>query len=211
MIERFTADDGRVDADATRDALTGTLSRRGLAALIARIAASTRHGGEITLLMIDIDGLATLDRLHGAGAGDQARVTIAHRLRLLVAPHDRVARVAQDVFACLLCHHAGAPVAIDTAREMIAAIAWPVDLAGTTVTLRGAAGIAAMPAGAPTSERLFAAARIAMEWAVARGHPGHCVYEPGLSVAGFPPASATDHLWTHARPPEMLDRRAAGA
>ena len=186
MIERFAAHDLRAGGtDATRDLLTGALNRHGLTALIDRIAGSARRGRGITLLMVDVDGLASVDSDYGERAGDEVRVTIAHRLRLFVAPHDSVARVARNVFACILCQGPDSPIAIDMTKEMLAAIAWPVDVPGGTVMLRGAAGIAAATAGARTAERQLAAARVAMEWVVARGHGGHCVYEPGVDPAGF--------------------------
>ncbi|WP_300681406.1 GGDEF domain-containing protein [Nocardioides sp.] len=88
------------DAAANTDVLTGLLNRRGwdiLAADVeARVAGLGEHGG---VVMIDLDGLKTVNDTVGHHAGDVLLRRAGEVLREVTRPVDSVARLGGDEFA----------------------------------------------------------------------------------------------------------------
>lgn len=85
------------------DPLTGLHNRRfGEERLDTEIARAQRHGHSLTVLMIDLDGLKTINDQHGHGAGDAALRTFAQRLMSATRGSDLPARIGGDEFLVLL-------------------------------------------------------------------------------------------------------------
>ena len=86
------------------DATTGLLNR---AAALERIADGLRRasqvGGEIAVLMIDVDRLRDVNDALGHEVGDRLLASTAKRLTTAVRPDDIVARLGGDEFM-VLCH-----------------------------------------------------------------------------------------------------------
>ncbi len=86
------------------DATTGLLNR---AAALDRIANALRRaaqgGGEIAVLMIDVDRLRDVNDALGHEVGDRLLASTAKRLTTAVRPDDIVARLGGDEFM-VLCH-----------------------------------------------------------------------------------------------------------
>jgi diguanylate cyclase (GGDEF)-like protein len=88
--------------EAAHDPLTG-LANRGLfadrltAALTGRRSQFT--GTQVGLMFLDADGFKQINDTYGHEAGDEALLTIGHRLRSHVRPQDTVARLGGDEFA----------------------------------------------------------------------------------------------------------------
>jgi diguanylate cyclase (GGDEF)-like protein len=86
------------------DATTGLLNR---AAALERIANARRRGthagGEIAVLMIDVDRLRDVNDALGHEVGDRLLASTAKRLTTAVRPDDIVARLGGDEFM-VLCH-----------------------------------------------------------------------------------------------------------
>jgi diguanylate cyclase (GGDEF)-like protein len=88
--------------EAAHDPLTG-LANPGLfadrltAALTARRSQVT--GTQVGLMFLDADGFKQINDTYGHEAGDEALLTIGHRLRSHVRPQDTVARLGGDEFA----------------------------------------------------------------------------------------------------------------
>jgi diguanylate cyclase (GGDEF)-like protein len=87
-----------------RDALTGLADRDLLDAELAlECARSQRTGRPLALLLADIDGFATYNRLHGSAFGDSCLRTVAQTVRRLCRrPADLPVRHGSDSFALLL-------------------------------------------------------------------------------------------------------------
>jgi diguanylate cyclase (GGDEF)-like protein len=88
--------------EAAHDPLTG-LANRGLFAdrLIAALTGrrSQVTGTQVGVMFLDADGFKQINDTYGHDAGDEALLTIGHRLRSHVRPQDTVARLGGDEFA----------------------------------------------------------------------------------------------------------------
>lgn len=87
---------------ATSDPLTGLANRTLLSErLDAALAASSRSGRQVGLLMIDLDRFKPINDDYGHAAGDMMLVAVATRLRSVVRETDLVARIGGDEFVIL--------------------------------------------------------------------------------------------------------------
>ncbi|MFI5911234.1 diguanylate cyclase domain-containing protein [Dactylosporangium sp. NPDC051541] len=97
---------------ATHDPLTGLGNRALLADRLREQPhspsgpASPDHDG--TLLLLDLDGFKLVNDTYGHPVGDRLLVTVAERLRSVVAPGDVLVRLGGDEFA-VISHFAGVP------------------------------------------------------------------------------------------------------
>jgi len=87
---------------AAHDSLTGLANRslfadRLTSALTGR--RSQASSTQVGLMYLDADGFKQINDTYGHDAGDEALLTIGHRLRSHVRPQDTVARLAGDEFA----------------------------------------------------------------------------------------------------------------
>jgi diguanylate cyclase (GGDEF)-like protein len=128
---------------ALHDPLTGLanrtlfIDRLGLA--VARLP---RRPTSLAVLFLDLDGFKQINDTYGHSAGDRAIVAIAERIRSALRPGDTAARLGGDEFT-ILCEDIAAPDdAIAIAERMLAAVAEPVHLAESSVTLSTSVGIA---------------------------------------------------------------------
>ena len=85
------------------DELTGLLNRWALKRVAVReVERCRRSGGRLAVLMMDLDGLKTINDEMGHGCGDMVLQTVAGVLQETVRGHDSVARVGGDEFCVLL-------------------------------------------------------------------------------------------------------------
>jgi len=93
----------QLQEQATRDTRTGLLNAGAWRQEAERdLARSARSGGEITLLMIDLDHFKVLNDTHGHPAGDRALKAVAHCLTETLRGYDAVGRYGGEEFAALL-------------------------------------------------------------------------------------------------------------
>jgi class 3 adenylate cyclase len=69
--------------------------------LVQAFARRRRHGGEVAVMMVDIDDFKTLSDTHGHAAGDAVLRAVARRLTDSVRVEDTIARIGGDEFAVL--------------------------------------------------------------------------------------------------------------
>ncbi|RBY81317.1 hypothetical protein DQ239_01535 [Blastococcus sp. TF02-09] len=86
---------------ATRDELTGLLSRAGLRLEVERVLAD-RPGARLTVVSMDLDRFKLVNHSLGHGAGDRVLGEFARRLAALTGPADAVARYGADEFVVVL-------------------------------------------------------------------------------------------------------------
>jgi diguanylate cyclase (GGDEF)-like protein len=93
----------RMLREATTDPLTGLMSRLALLSTLPReVETARRYQTGLSLVLVDIDGLRTVNEAKGRAAGDLALVDIGQRLAQAVRSADLAVRFGGDEFALLL-------------------------------------------------------------------------------------------------------------
>lgn len=88
---------------ATHDSLTGVYNRHMFCELFAKEhALLKRHGGKISLLILDLDHFKTINDTHGHNIGDYVLKTFAHRVSSLIREADVFARWGGEEFVLML-------------------------------------------------------------------------------------------------------------
>jgi len=92
----------RAEAEALVDQLTGLFNRRGWERLIeSEEHRSARYGHGATVVMMDVDGLKSVNDQQGHAAGDALLIAVADAIRTVIRDHDIAARLGGDEFALL--------------------------------------------------------------------------------------------------------------
>jgi diguanylate cyclase (GGDEF)-like protein len=134
------------------------------------------------VLFIDVDRFKVVNDSLGHRAGDQLLVAVAERIRSVLRPGDTVARFGGDEFVVLLDVLGTEGEAVHVAERILAAVAQPVELAGSRWETGLSVGIAfSRPERRP--EDLIRDADTAMYQAKARGRGRYEVFDEELRAA----------------------------
>ena len=176
-VERQQAHD-QLRWEAEHDPLTGLPNR---AHLLARLRTPVAEDGDMAhaaLLVLDLDNFKLLNDGAGQYAGDHLLMELAARLSRLARPGDTVARLGGDEFGILMAAPVWPGQAEELAEHVRAAVAEPVQLADSRVTVTASVGVAS---GADSHHsELFQAADTALHRAKERGRDRVEVYHPDL-------------------------------
>ncbi len=108
---------------ATRDALTGALSRRALREEFSRaISLARRHKFELACIFLDLDHFKAVNDTHGHGAGDMVLRACVEACRGELRTTDTIGRFGGEEFVILL-PHTGAKAALAVAEKIRLALA----------------------------------------------------------------------------------------
>jgi len=139
------------------DALTGLANARTLSRVLElEVARASRQGTDLSIVLFDIDGLATANEAAGPAAGDDILREVAAVLAETVRLVDTVARWGGDEFLLVAPGAAGAIVA----RRVLDAVAARPAIEGHAASV--SAGVARFPADGASPEELVAAAEAAL-------------------------------------------------
>jgi diguanylate cyclase (GGDEF)-like protein len=132
----------RLRHQAFHDGLTG-LPNRALYAerLDAALSVAAATGGEVTVMLIDLDDFKLVNDAWGHAAGDTLLRVVADRLRTCVRTEDTVSRIGGDEFAVLLEPLPGSD-AREIAARIVAAVETPVAVEGGSARVGASVGIA---------------------------------------------------------------------
>ena len=176
---------GALRHQALHDALTG-LPNRLLASDRAEqlLTRARRAGVPAAVLYLDLDGFKHVNDSFGHAAGDRLLESVAARLSTVVRASDTVARLGGDEFLVLLdasTLDAGAEL---VAERILAVLAEPVELNGSTErTVRVTASIG-LALGLPEdAEQLIREADLALYQAKEAGKNRYVVYQPAVHAA----------------------------
>ena len=134
------------------DVLTGLPNRRYLDRhLEQEFARVRRHGGQLSMLVLDMDGFKQINDEFGHQAGDSALKEVAQVLRGSLRPYDVCARFAGDEFVLVIadCDGAQAERRRLDLQQAIASL-WVEPLPGRIVPLSVSVGAATFPTDAVT-------------------------------------------------------------
>jgi diguanylate cyclase (GGDEF)-like protein len=170
---------------ALHDTLTGLPNRNLLQDQLAR---RLQAGGELGLLLIDLDRFKDVNDTLGHGTGDHLLQGVAERLVASVRSGDTVARLGGDEFAVVIGRQHGSEVGVSAALEAVAArvtesLVNPFLLDGIEVAIEASIG-GAVHGGADNpnpvdADLLLQHADIAM-YAAKSNHDTYVEYRPDL-------------------------------
>ena len=93
---------GRMEALATTDPLTGLCNHRAFHARLADAAGTERSGSPFAVAVLDLDNFKFFNDAYGHAAGDDVLRQVTSALRLNALPEDTLGRFGGDEFALLL-------------------------------------------------------------------------------------------------------------
>ncbi|HWT99363.1 MAG TPA: PAS-domain containing protein, partial [Terriglobales bacterium] len=151
VTERYEREQ-QLNREATTDALTGMLNRRGILAAIEGIPARlAQNTGGVALLYLDIDRFKQINDTLGHAAGDQLLKVFAQRLRQTVRASDLVGRLGGDEFVIMLVDVAQSNVAERIAQQIVARMREPVEVNGQMIHITTSIGVARGAAPSPAA------------------------------------------------------------
>lgn len=143
----------RLAHEATHDGLTG-LPNRGasIANLEEALDKSEVADTQLAVLFIDLDGLKSVNDLHGHGAGDQLLNTVANRLQSACRPGDKVGRLGGDEFLIVTEPIASMEAAHAVAERVRTEVGGPIEYEGQHFFPTVSIGVALAQAGRDADE-----------------------------------------------------------
>jgi diguanylate cyclase (GGDEF)-like protein len=152
MHSALQAREAEARHSATHDWLTGLANRGLLMTCAERVACEP--GGELAVLMVDLDGFKRVNDTAGHRVGDEVLKAVAGRLRASVRESDVVARTGGDEFVVVM----GGPGVGGPARLLVerlrGSLSEPVQAMGASHRVGVSIGLAVAPTPASFSELL---------------------------------------------------------
>lgn len=168
---------------ATMEPLTGLLNRDSFKRLLSReLAVARRDGGELGLIMVDLDHFKAINDQHGHQAGDAVLKAVADRLVKRLRRSDLIGRYGGEEFIIAL--PGNDPATTKIVAEALRQIVGGEAIGGTEVTVTASLGYAVFPAHAQTTGLLVKRADQALYEAKHRGRNQIVPWTPELDRIG---------------------------
>jgi diguanylate cyclase (GGDEF)-like protein/PAS domain S-box-containing protein len=185
----------QLDFLANHDALT-LLPNRSL--LIDRLqqalAAARQGGGQVALLLFNVDRLARINDSLGHAAGDALLREVARRARAVAGPTDTVARLSGDEFVLLATGCRDTDDIIVCARRLIDGIAQPHPVGGHDLVVTASVGISIFPRDGATPGDLLKGADVALSRMKGCGRNGFRFFKGEMNAHALRWLSLETHL-----------------
>lgn len=172
---------------ARTDSLTGLKNRRAVEEYaVTELQRAVREGTALSVMMLDMDHLKSINDTHGHQAGDSALQHFAGLLTSGIRAYDCAGRWAGDEFVLVLpgARVNDAEALAERIRQALAT--QPVMVAGQPLTLQASIGVAALPevAASVTLDDLMRWADEALYLAKENGKGGVRLYLPSAGEGG---------------------------
>jgi len=148
---------------ALSDSLTGIANRTAFDNHVERsINMHKRHGGQSTLLLLDLDDFKAVNDKYGHTAGDAVLKNVASILSNHSRKADVVARLGGDEFAVFFSNTADSFDQVEKVTQIINEIELPMEIDGQSIKADASAGIATYPLNAGNADDLLKRADVAL-------------------------------------------------
>jgi diguanylate cyclase (GGDEF)-like protein len=130
----------KIQRQATTDGLTGLINHKTFYEILEKeLWRSRRYGGQISLIMVDVDNLKKINDTHGHRAGDKVIREVGRKIKECIRQIDTAARYGGDEFAVILPNTSLGDATI-VAQRMVNAVAsspatWKRDLIPLSVSV----------------------------------------------------------------------------
>ena len=130
----------KIQRQATTDGLTGLVNHKTFYEILEKeLWRSRRYGGQISLIMVDVDNLKKTNDTYGHRAGDKVIREISRKIRECIRQIDTAARYGGDEFAVILPNTSLGDATI-VAQRMVNAVAsspatWKRDLIPLSISV----------------------------------------------------------------------------
>jgi len=178
-IHRLEAD---INHMSHHDQLTGLLTRNAFTTLVdAHLNSLSSNNRSGALIEISLRGIPRITGTLGRHVSDYVIAALAARLNLLPFPKGAKARIDHSHFAILLPDLTNPLDALTAAKELVAAMASPVDWIDRKLTVNLCAGVALCADNDGDGSNLIHNAELALKSAAARGGPSYAFFNPVLA------------------------------
>ena len=168
---------------ALHDGLTGLVNRSQFGeAIFHALQMSRRTGGDIGVLLMDLDDFKEVNDSLGHGAGDELLLAAANLLRSHCETGDTIARLGGDEFGVLVPDVSGVQEATERAKRIRAAFRNPLRISGRDIQADVSIGVAFGRYG-DTSTQVLRNADAAMYAAKSDGKGTFRVFESSMHAA----------------------------
>jgi diguanylate cyclase (GGDEF)-like protein len=130
----------KIQRQATTDGLTGLINHKTFYEILEKeLWRSRRYGGQISLIMVDVDNLKKINDTYGHRAGDKVIREVGRKIKECIRQIDTAARYGGDEFAVILPNTSLGDATI-VAQRMVNAVAsspatWKRDLIPLSVSV----------------------------------------------------------------------------
>lgn len=128
-----------------------------------------RHGGQVAVLFVDLDGFKAINDTLGHGTGDAVLKHLATRLQNALRHDDKIGRLGGDEFAIMQLGNEQPKEATALATRLLEVVQEPVSIDGQKLAIGASIGIAVAEGDYQDSAQLLRAADLAMYRAKAEG------------------------------------------
>jgi diguanylate cyclase (GGDEF)-like protein/PAS domain S-box-containing protein len=167
---------------AHHDALTDLPNRVLFHEQLEQALKTVRHGEQLAVLYIDIDGFKGINDTLGHSVGDELLKSLAGRLRGCLRDTDFAARIGGDEFAITQTAVNQPSDTISLVARIYEAIRKPFECAGHLLSTDASIGIALAPGDSVDLDELLKKADLAMYGAKANGRRTYRFFEPGMDT-----------------------------
>ena len=168
---------------AEHDVLTGLPNRKVLKDRVSQaIALAPRHGKNVAVLFLDLDGFKHVNDSLGHPTGDKLLQSVAKRLAECVRGSDTVSRQGGDEFVVLLSEVAQSEDAAISARRILQAVAEPHSIDQHHLHITTSIGVSVYPEDGTDAETLIKNADTAMYQAKENGRRSYQFFTPAMHV-----------------------------
>ncbi len=168
----------RMEHAAFHDHLTGIANRLYFKRSVEQaVTVAHRYGGQIGLMLVDLNHFKQLNDVWGHEAGDLALKEVAARLAVVVRSSEVVARLGGDEFGIVIPRLKAISDMQGLAERINASLEEPVQVGERTWKLSCAIGLTSFPADADSADALMRCADLAMYHAKRDGSAGFRYYD----------------------------------